>query len=147
MRNAINRGAYGTRLDDEARLFYTAITRAERCLYLSGSTEHPGLKRAAKRSEFIADFSPGIREDQGNESLADKTQQQGRFSESDYPTDYSTVKTYLSCPYAYKLSTIYGYHAAVPNSSVSGKRVIPFWKDCTNVSRIVPRPLRRCWRS
>lgn len=121
MQDAVNRGAYGTRLDDEARLFYTAITRAERCLYLSGSTEHRDLKRDARRSEFIADFSPGIREDKGNESLAEKIPQKGRFAESDYPTDYSTVKMYLSCPYAYKLSTVYGYHAAVPELFGFGK--------------------------
>ena len=121
MGSAINRGAYGTKLDDEARLFYTAITRAERCLYLSGSTNHRDLKKDAKRSDFIADFSPGIREDLGNESLENKIPQKSRFAESDYPTDYSTVKTYLSCPYAYKLSTIYGYHAAVPELFGFGK--------------------------
>lgn len=44
MGNAIDRGAYGNRLEDEARLFYTAITRAERLLYLTGSEIHPGLK-------------------------------------------------------------------------------------------------------
>lgn len=30
MMNAIARGAYGNRAEDEARLFYTAITRVER---------------------------------------------------------------------------------------------------------------------
>lgn len=121
MRDAIHRGAYGTCLDDEARLFYTAITRAERCLYLSGSTNHPDLKRPAQRSAFIADFSPGVREDIGNDTLAEKVPQSPRFDESDFPTDYSTVKMYLNCPYAYKLANIYGYHAAVPEIFGFGK--------------------------
>ncbi|WP_312158750.1 ATP-dependent DNA helicase [Oscillibacter sp.] len=122
MVDAINRGAYGTRLEDEARLFYTAITRAERCLYLSGSTHHPDLKRACKRSAFIADFaSTNLREDIAFNDLAEKIEQQPRFDESEFPTDYSSVKSYLTCPYSYKLATIYGYNASVPELFGFGK--------------------------
>jgi DNA helicase-2/ATP-dependent DNA helicase PcrA len=122
MIDAIGRGAYGTRLEDEARLFYTAITRAERCLYLSGSTHHPELKRAAKRSAFIADFTnPNLREDKDFNDLAEKIEPQPRFDESEFPTDYSSVKSYLTCPYSYKLATIYGYNASVPELFGFGK--------------------------
>lgn len=122
MVDAIDRGAYGTRLEDEARLFYTAITRAERCLYLSGSTHHPDLKRACKRSAFIADFtSPKLREDKVFDDLAEKIEPQPRFDESEFPTDYSSVKSYLTCPYSYKLATIYGYNATVPELFGFGK--------------------------
>jgi len=120
---AIDRGAYGTRLEDEARLFYTAITRAERCLYLSGSTHHPDLKRACKRSSFIADFThPNLLEDNKTlNALAEKIEPQPRFDESEFPTDYSSVKSYLTCPYSYKLATIMGYNAAVPELFGFGK--------------------------
>ena len=74
MRQAIERGAYGNRIDDEARLFYTAITRAERLLYLSGSAVQPGLKRAKKPSIFMASLNHSdMREDIELDSLADKT--------------------------------------------------------------------------
>lgn len=120
---AIDRGAYGTRLEDEARLFYTAITRAERCLYLSGSTHHPDLKRPCKRSAFIADFShPSLRDDDKMlDDLAEKIEPQPRFDESEFPTDYSSVKSYLTCPYSYKLATIMGYNATVPELFGFGK--------------------------
>ncbi|MFT4105556.1 MAG: ATP-dependent DNA helicase [Lacrimispora sp.] len=123
MLTAIDRGAYGTRLEDEARLFYTAITRAERCLYLSGSTHHPDLKRACKRSAFIADFThPMLCEDVKTlDALAEKIEPQPRFDESEFPTDYSSVKSYLTCPYSYKLATIMGYNAAVPEIFGFGK--------------------------
>lgn len=123
MQAAINRGAYGTRLEDEARLFYTAVTRAERCLYLSGSTYHPDLKRPCKRSEFIADFKhTKLREDDKElDTLAEKIEPQPRFDESDFPTDYSSVKSYLTCPYSYKLATILGYNATVPELFGFGK--------------------------
>lgn len=123
MLEAINRGAYGTRLEDEARLFYTATTRAERCLYLSGSTHHPDLKRTCKQSAFIADFNhPKLRNnDKSLDDLAEKIEPQARFDESEFPTDYSSVKSYLTCPYSYKLATIMGYNAAVPELFGFGK--------------------------
>lgn len=122
MADAINRGAYGTRLEDEARLFYTAITRAERVLYLTGSTHHKDLKRACKRSAFIADYtSPKLREDKTFDDLAEKIEPQPRFDESEFPTNFSLVKNYLTCPYSYKLATIYGYNATVPELFGFGK--------------------------
>lgn len=122
MERAIARGAYGNRVEDEARLFYTAITRAERLLYLSGSTYHPGLKNRKKRSEFIVNLTdPTMRTDTALDDLAEKMEQIPRIDDGDFPTDYSSVKNYLVCPYSYKLSTVYGYNAAVPELFGFGK--------------------------
>ncbi len=122
MDKAIARGAYGSRVQDEARLFYTAITRAERLLYLTGSAAHPGLKRAKKQSPFILGLAhEKMRQDIELDGLAEKIDPSPRFDDSDFPTDYSSVKYYLTCPYSYKLSTIYGYNAAVPELFGFGK--------------------------
>ena len=122
MEDAIARGAYGSRVQDEARLFYTAITRAERLLYLSGSAHHPGLVRAKRPSEFTLRLTHAkMRSDFALEELAEKTTPIPRFDDADFPTDYSSVKYYLTCPYSYKLSTIYGYNAAVPELFGFGK--------------------------
>lgn len=122
MSDAISRGAYGTRLEDESRLFYTAITRAERVLYLTGSACHPGLKRRKTPSRFITNLShEDMRQDFELDELYEKTVPSPRFDEGEFPTDYSSVKSYLSCPYSYKLSTIYGYNAAVPELFGFGK--------------------------
>lgn len=122
MQAAMERGAYGNRVEDEARLFYTAITRAERVLYLSGSSVHPDLMRAKRRSQFIINLThENMREDFQIDDLADKMDEKSRFDESDFPTDYSSVKNYLVCPYSYKLSTVYGYNAAVPELFGFGK--------------------------
>lgn len=115
MEQAVNRGAYGNSLNDEARLFYTAITRAERILYISGSAKHRGLARVKKPSVFIANLShPDMREDQKIDCLADIISPQPRFDDNELPTDFSSVKSYLMCPYMYKLQSVYGYNAAVP---------------------------------
>lgn len=122
MMNAIARGAYGNRVEDEARLFYTAITRAERLLYLSGSTYHPGLKNRKKRSEFIVNLTdPTMRTDTVLDDLAAKMEQIPRIDDTDFPTDYSSVKAYLTCPFSYKLSTVFGYNASVPELFGFGK--------------------------
>lgn len=122
MSDAVERGAYGNRIEDEARLFYTAITRAERVLYLSGSSMHPGLKKAKKRSQFIINLThPDMREDKNFDDLDTKMTPSQRFDDTDFPTDYSSVKNYLKCPYSYKLSTVYGYNATVPELFGFGK--------------------------
>lgn len=115
MRNAISRGAYGNRMEDEARLFYTAITRAERLLYLSGSENHPSLKTKKKKSIFTAQLThSNMRNDIKLDNLADKIKPIPRFDDNELPTDFSSVKSYLTCPFMYKLQNIYGYNAAVP---------------------------------
>lgn len=122
MNDAISRGAYGTRIQDEARLFYTAITRAERLLYLSGSAWYPGLKRTKKQSSFSAGLThDDMRTDKQIDEFEDKMEPMARFDDADFPTDYSSVKGYMVCPYSYKLSTIYGYNAAVPELFGFGK--------------------------
>lgn len=122
MQAAMDRGAYGCRVQDEARLFYTAITRAERLLYLTGSTHHPGLQRGKKRSQFIVNLThTSMREDKDFDDLAEKIEPSPRFDDSDFPTDYSSVKNYLRCPYSYKLSTVYGFNATVPELFGFGK--------------------------
>lgn len=115
MGNAIDRGAYGNRLEDEARLFYTAITRAERLLYLTGSEIHSGLKTKKKPSVFTAELDhPDMRKDLTIDELADNIEPIPRFDDNELPTDFSSVKSYLKCPFMYKLQNIYGYNAAVP---------------------------------
>jgi len=115
MQQAIGRGAYGNRTQDEARLFYTAITRAERLLYLCGSSWHPGLAKIKKRSDFIVNLMhPQMREDRALDPLSEKIEPQPRFDDNELPTDFTAVKNYLTCPYMYKLQTIYGFNAAVP---------------------------------
>lgn len=48
------------------------------------------------------------------DELADKIEPIPRFDDNELPTDFSSVKSYLKCPFMYKLQNIYGYNAAVP---------------------------------
>ena len=49
---AVARGAYQSTLDEEARLFYTAATRAERYLYVSGTENLPQARSQGRRSTY-----------------------------------------------------------------------------------------------
>jgi DNA helicase-2/ATP-dependent DNA helicase PcrA len=64
MAPALQRGAYQNNREGEIRLFYTAITRAERFLYVTGSKVLPGGKRQNLPSVFWQELSnPQISED------------------------------------------------------------------------------------
>jgi DNA helicase-2/ATP-dependent DNA helicase PcrA len=97
---AVNRGAYTSNADEEARLFYAAITRAERYLYVTGSANLPGGKRARNPSTYFQRV-------QHKELSIDKlslpagvTQepQRRRVDETVVPTSFSEIHYFLRCP-------------------------------------------------
>jgi len=116
MQNAIDRGAYGTSRIDEARLFYTAMTRGERFLYVTGSSEQPDTQRPKQPSVFkqrlqhqeLTDSTDGLPENH------ETTSQKRRFDETDVPTSYTQIKDYLNCPQKYKYRQHYGFSPPVP---------------------------------
>jgi DNA helicase-2/ATP-dependent DNA helicase PcrA len=126
MAAAMARGAYQTTPSEEIRLFYTAITRSERYLYVSGAETLPNAKRSRKRSPFAqrliahpaiiqsADGLPG--------GLAETTPKR-RVEETDLPTTFSQIKYYLQCPKGYQFRERYGFNPAIPELFGYGKAV------------------------
>lgn len=119
MKPATDKGLYQTTKDGESRLFYTAMTRAERFLYLSGSKKIGTLKTDKKISSFKARVNsldvPGM--STSPEELPDNIQRQTprqRVDEKAVPTSFTEIKDYLVCPMKYKFSKIYGFCPAVP---------------------------------
>ena len=111
----INRGAYCTTRQDEARLFYTAMTRAERFLYITGAAQQPDAQRPKHPSDFKRRIdnlgvSSGFALPDGIEYTAQKR----RVDETILPTSYSDIKEYLVCPMGYKLKKLFGFNPAVP---------------------------------
>lgn len=115
MSGAIKRGAYCTTRPDEARLFYTAMTRAERFLYITGAASQPDVARDKKPSAFKAridamNVSNSVDLPAGLNKVALKR----RVDETLLPTSYSEIKDYLTCPMSYKLKKHFGFNPAVP---------------------------------
>ncbi|XUX00417.1 MAG: ATP-dependent DNA helicase [Dehalogenimonas sp.] len=113
---ALNRRAYRGSIQEEARLFYTALTRGESCLYITGSEHLPGGASARKRSSFSQGLShPRLYTDPDGmpEGLIQHTPI-ARIDETSVPTTYSEIKSYLNCPADYKMRKTFGFSPPIP---------------------------------
>ncbi|HPT72997.1 MAG TPA: ATP-dependent DNA helicase, partial [Candidatus Cloacimonadota bacterium] len=108
---AIRGGAYQGSSFSQARLFYTALTRAERYLYVSGCATLPGGKRVYPPSPFANRLVHP-------ELVSDQTQLPPglvpappvtRSDDSTLPTSFSDVKYYLKCPMDYRFRKSFGF--------------------------------------
>ncbi|MDH4617378.1 ATP-dependent DNA helicase [Brevibacillus sp. AY1] len=116
MEEPVRRGAYCTTRQDEARLFYTAMTRAERFLYITGSERQPDAKSLKKPSDFKKRIDQlGLSNDNLTLPVGiEKVPQKRRIDETLLPTSYSEIKEYMVCPMRYKLKKFFGFNPAVP---------------------------------
>jgi DNA helicase II / ATP-dependent DNA helicase PcrA len=125
IQEALNRGAYVSTPEGEARLFYTALTRAERFLYVTGSRSLPGGKRAYKVSPYVGllNHTEIVRDTAGSCLELEKHDQLRRVEEDVLPTSFSDVRYYLNCPRDYRFRKAYGFSPAVPEMFGFGRAV------------------------
>jgi DNA helicase-2/ATP-dependent DNA helicase PcrA len=129
IQQAIDNGSYQTGPHDQARLFYTAITRAERFLYVTGSALLPGGKRLTKVSPYAVRLNhPEIRRDLLDQTAPPRVvppaeAPRRRGDESVLPTTYSQIHTFMRCPHAYKLSVVNGFSPPIPELFGFGRAV------------------------
>lgn len=119
IQNTLSRGLYQGNNAGEARLFYTALTRAERFLYVTGGAIHEGLQRPKNQSPYklrLTNLS-------NNDIITDPTilpdnheqiEPRMRIDEESMPTSFTEIKDYLECPMKYRFRKIYGFSPAVP---------------------------------
>ena len=117
--------------EDDRRGYYTAITRSEKFLFITGSTIHhthflingkPAKKRYQENdflnelgnSHFTNEIDIGNR----NSNLKPKTLDAGTF-----PTSYSQLSFYERCPHDYKIRHIFGFNPGVPKSFGYGTNI------------------------
>ena len=123
------RRAYGTDREQEARLFYTALTRAERFLYVTHAAWLPGGRRAARESPF----SGRLTDDAVLRSapLADElppndlptVPPRRRVDETVLPTTFSEIRYFLRCPRDYKFRHVWGFSPPIPEMFGFGQTV------------------------
>jgi DNA helicase II / ATP-dependent DNA helicase PcrA len=110
MQAAIARGAYGNSRAEEARLFYTAVTRAERFLYVSGAEQLPGGRRPRRPSPFAGGLQhPEIATNPGLPAGLQSASPARRIDETIVPTTFSEIRYYLRCPRDYLYRHIWGF--------------------------------------
>lgn len=115
IQDALNRNCYCSNHDEEARLFYTALTRAERFLYVTGCENLPGGKQQRKRSNYALSLV--------DEEISDDPQgipvglipapAEARLAETSLPTSYSEIRYYLRCPKDYQFRYRFGFTPAI----------------------------------
>ncbi|HUT95484.1 MAG TPA: ATP-dependent DNA helicase [Thermoguttaceae bacterium] len=158
---AVQRGAYQSTRDEEARLFYTAITRAERYLYVTGAANLPAGRRQGQQSAFVQRLSHHEISDAPAGLPVNLTQaaQSRRVDETIVPTSYSDIRYYLRCPKDYQLRKSFGFsppvvdlfgygltvHAAIcklhelfPSSSPSGEDAEDVARDVFHLKHVPP---------
>jgi len=101
-------------VEDQRRTFYTAATRSEKYLFLTGSKNRTGKMKKYKPNKFIAELdgkyiSDVLSTPKPRSKLKPRQQTIGVF-----PTSFSQLSCYGRCPEDYRLRHIYGFNAGVP---------------------------------
>jgi len=151
LQTPVSRGAYHTTRAEEARLFYTAMTRAERYLYVSGCEHLPGARRARQRSPFALRLSNPEISVSPNGLPAGLVEHAPvrRIDETIMPTTYSDIRYYLRCPRDYRFRKSFGFsppiaemfgfgstvHASVGKLHQEFANAVPTEDDAENVLR------------
>ena len=126
MAPAVDRGAYQSTRDEEIRLFYTASTRAERYLYVTGASGLPLAKRLASPSPFaleLADHPEVSNDPAGLPAGLVAAPERRRIEDTDYPTSFTEIRYYLQCPKSYQFRERYGLNPVVPEMFGYGRTV------------------------
>lgn len=120
--NAVpNADRYKGTKEDERRLFYVALTRAEKFLFCSWAPI-PDNQQQRKVSEFFNEFT------QSEFVLATDTRKkvskltsQPRVAEDPLPLTFSELRYFFQCPYDFKLRFLYGFDSPVNRAIGFGK--------------------------
>jgi DNA helicase-2/ATP-dependent DNA helicase PcrA len=108
--------------EDERRLFYVALTRAQKYLFVTWAPV-AGNQRAQKPSEYV-EFLQGSkwvkRFDRG---FGDRPQATpaARESTSNVVLSFSELKYFFECPYQFKLRVLYGFNAPLAEALGYGR--------------------------
>ena len=108
---------------DEIRLFYVAVTRAQKYLHLSFS---PGQgNRYARRSEFF-DFATRnsyLLTAEPPLAAVPRLEPRARHEIPDVTLSFSDLKYFFECPYEFKLRLMYGFNPPIHEALGYGKSV------------------------
>jgi len=122
---ALQRRAYMASPDEEARLFYTALTRAERYVHVTGAQRLPGGRKVWKRSRYANGLVHAELVDvpQGLPNGLAPAVPQPRISDDVLPTSFTEIRYYLRCPMDYRFRQSFGFSPPVPDMFGFGRTV------------------------
>ena len=101
---------YEGSIEDERRLYYVALTRAQKLLFLSRA---PDGRMQGKESQFVketlhSDYIFSNKDRDYSDREFDKPVP--KSSDHSILLNFSVLKSYFDCPYQFKLISMYGFH-------------------------------------
>ncbi len=120
-----NTARYEGSIEDERRLFYVAVTRSEKFLFLSGSARGLRGRRTQEPSRFFEEFSKEYSLSLPVEDpvLRERLDLSVSAPLKRFATSYSDLRYFDRCPYDYKLRFIYGFNPEIALALGYGKSV------------------------
>lgn len=108
--------------EDERRLFYVALTRAQKFLFVSWAPV-PNNNRAQKPSEYVEWLHGSKHVKRFPTSLAERPRAAPKPREgvANVTLSFSELKYFFECPYQFKLRVLYGFNAPIAESLGYGK--------------------------
>ena len=117
-----NQERYRGGIEDERRLFYVAVTRAQKFLHVS-SAPTPGNQLLKSKSDFYEDViaSKYVKRTVPDYSQRKRLPAQPRASVANVVLSFSDLKYFFECPYQFKLRILYGFNAPLHEALGFGK--------------------------
>jgi DNA helicase-2/ATP-dependent DNA helicase PcrA len=105
---------YDGTTEDERRVYYTAITRSERYLFITGSTQHEGKKKLYGPHPFGEEIADKFISEAGPIKRKKSGYPPHQRTLGIYPTSYTELASYKRCPQDFRLRNVYQFNAGVP---------------------------------
>lgn len=114
---------YENSVEDERRLFYVAMTRSQKFLFMSWGRIEGFANRYTQASEFWNNIlaSKFVKRRPTEISGRRHAQPEQRASVSDVVLSFSDLKYFFECPYQFKLRILYGFNRPIPEALGYGK--------------------------
>ena len=117
-----NAARYRGGLEDERRLFYVAMTRAQKFLHMSWAP-HAGNQTARAPSDFFNEVlaSKYVKRRAPDYSARKRLEPRPKSSVANVTLSFSDLKYFFECPYQFKLRILYGFNAPLDEALGFGK--------------------------
>lgn len=114
---------YEGSVEDERRLFYVAVTRSQKFLFLTWAPIPGKNNRYVRASEFWDDVLVSKYVKRRRQAYSGRTRlaPQPRASIANVTLSFSELKYFFECPYQFKLRILYGFNAPIHEALGYGK--------------------------
>ena len=119
----VNQARYKGTVEDERRLFYVAMTRSQKFLFLTWAPIEGKGNWYKRKSAFWEDVlaSKYVKRRRQDYSDRERLPPRPRASIADVTLSFSNLKYFFECPYQFKLRVLYGFNAPIHEALGYGK--------------------------